>query len=55
MARARDELDAKTFEVIEGVIERLDLKLAPIARARINVTDTESAAQYLPDSLLKIL
>src|SRR4051812_28251836 len=43
--RARDEFDAVSFEVVERIAERVDLELAAVARARVDLTDAKRAAQ----------
>ena len=45
VARARDELDAEPFEVVVRIVERVDLELAAVARARVDVADRERAGR----------
>jgi hypothetical protein len=45
MARRGDETDAEALEVVEGVIEGVDLQLATIAGAGIDLSDRETAAE----------
>src|SRR6202034_3506256 len=47
------ESDAEAFEVVEGIIERVDLKLAAVARACIDVTDAEGPTEHSPDVCLQ--
>jgi len=47
MAWARDEADADALEVVVGIPERVDFELAPVARARIDLTDRERAVEAL--------
>ena len=51
MARARDEFDAETLEIVVGAVHRVDLELAAVARARIHVPNRERAAEMLEDHL----
>ena len=45
MAWRGDELQAEAFQVVEGVVERVDLELAAIAGACIDLADGEAAAE----------
>ena len=45
VARAGDELDAQALEVVVGVVERVDLELAAVARARVDLADRQRAAE----------
>src|ERR1035441_447547 len=53
VARAGDEFDACAFEVVVRIVKRMNLKLAAIARARIDVADREGAAENFPQILLQ--
>src|SRR5712672_1334215 len=57
VARARDELDAETLEIVVGTVHRVDLELAAVARARIHVPDRQRTAEVLeydlPEPLLE--
>ena len=53
MSRACDEFDPDAFEVVVGIVERLNLQFASIAGAGIDVANTEGAAQDLPQIFLK--
>jgi thiamine monophosphate synthase len=45
MTGTRDKPDPETFEVIERIVERVDFKLAAIARTGIDVANAERAAE----------
>ena len=45
MARRGDEAQAEALEIVEGVVERVDLELAAIAGAGIDLADGEAAAE----------
>ena len=45
MPRRRYEMQSETFQVIKGVVERVDLEFAPVARTGINLPNREAAAQ----------
>ena len=49
MARARDEADAEAFQVVVRVVERMDLELASIARAGVDVAYRQRLAQRVED------
>ncbi len=55
MARARDEFDAEAFEVVDGLLERLNFELAAVARARIDLTDAERATEQCADLGVQML
>src|SRR4029077_14442180 len=44
--RTCDESNAERFEVVEGIVERMDLKFATVAGTSIDMTDTERAAEH---------
>ena len=45
MARRSDEAQAEALEIVEGVLQRVDLQLAAVARAGIDLADRERAAE----------
>ena len=45
MARRGDEAQAEALEVVEGVVERVDLELAAVAGAGVDLADRETAAE----------
>ena len=45
VARAGDELDAQAFDVVVGVVERVDLQLAAVARAGVDLPDRQRLAE----------
>ena len=47
VARRRDKTQAESFEIVIGVVERVDLQLAAIAGARVDFADRQAAAQFL--------
>ena len=47
MARRGDEAQAEALEVVEGVVERVDLQLAAVAGAGVDLADRERAAEPL--------
>src|SRR5579863_8668779 len=51
--RACNEFDPDALEVVVGIVERLDLQLAPITRAGIDMSNTERTAQDLQQVFLK--
>jgi len=55
MAGARDEPDAETFDVVVGIVQRMDFEFASVAGARIDLPDAEGAAQYIENLLLQLL
>src|SRR5947207_2345153 len=55
VARARDELDAETLEIVVGAVHRVDLELAAVARAGVHVADRERAAEMLENDLAERL
>ena len=46
----RDESDAEPFDVVEGIAEGVNLKLAAVAGAGIDVTDAQSPAEHLTNA-----
>ena len=53
MPRACDEFNANSLDIVIRIIERLNLQLAPIARAGIDVADAERTAQDPSQILLQ--
>src|SRR5690242_4470297 len=45
MARRRHKADPEAFEIIEGIVERVDFEFAAVARAGINLPNRETATQ----------
>ena len=45
VARRGDEAQPEALEIVEGIVERVDLKLAAIAGAGIDLADGEAAAE----------
>ena len=54
MARRGDESEPEAFEIVEGVVEGVDLKLAAIARAGIDLADGEAAAETAPRGRVEV-
>ena len=52
---ARDEADAEPFEVVEGIVERVDLELAAVAGAGVDVTDAERTAEHGTNAILQVV
>ena len=50
---AGDEADAEPFEVVEGIVERVDLELAAVAGAGVDVTDAERTAEHGTNAILQ--
>lgn len=46
MPGACHESNAEPLEIVEGVVERMDLKLAAVAGACIDVTDAQCPAEH---------
>jgi hypothetical protein len=53
VARAGDELDAVAFEVVVGIVERVDLQLAAVAGAGIDLADGQRAAEDAQDLVVQ--
>jgi hypothetical protein len=47
VARAGDEADAQPLDVVVGIVERVDLQLAAVARTGIDLADGQRLAQDL--------
>jgi hypothetical protein len=52
MARAGHEADAQAFDVVVGVVERVDFQLAAIARAGVHLADGQRLAQDVQQFVL---
>src|SRR6476659_4018446 len=48
MARGRDEADAKTLDVVIGIVQRVYLQLAAVAGASVDFADREAPAEAPP-------
>jgi len=53
VAWAGDELDARAFEIVVGVVEGVDLQLTAVAGAGVAVADGERAAEDGPETLVE--
>src|SRR6185437_1112023 len=53
VAGARHETNAEAFEIVVGIVERLDLELTAVAGAGIDVADAEGAAENGADALIE--
>jgi len=53
MARTRHESNAETLDVVVRIAERMNLELAAVARARIDLADGERASKRPEDLLLQ--
>ena len=53
VAWRRHETQAETLEIIKGIVQRMDLEFASVARAGINFPNREAAAQTPTPSTLK--
>jgi len=53
--RARNEFDPNTFEVVIGIVERLNLEFASITGAGIDMADAECAPQDIQQISLESL
>jgi hypothetical protein len=45
VARRRDEVEAKTFQIVERVVEGVNLKLAAVAGAGIHLPNSEASSK----------
>src|SRR5262249_14230297 len=45
MARRSDETNAEALDIVDRIVERVDLELATVARARVDFTDREAPTQ----------
>ena len=52
MARAGHELDAEALEVVVGVVERMYLELAAVARARVDLADRQRGTEDVQEFAL---
>ncbi len=55
MARRGDEVHAETLDAVVGVVERVNLQLAAVARAGIDGTDRQAAVEQFADARLQFL
>ena len=55
MPRARDKFDAQSLDVVDRVVERVDLELATVARARVDLADAERAPDDAANLLVQAL
>src|SRR6516162_4432893 len=55
VTRARDESDAETLEVVDGVVEGMNLELAAVAGARIHLPNAERTAEDSENARLQRL
>jgi len=55
MPRAGHEMHAKALDPVVGIVERVDLQLAAIARAGVYSADRETAAEQFADRRLETL
>jgi len=55
VARAGDELDAEPFDVVVGVVQRVDFEFAAIARAGIDLADGQRLAENGKEFVLDAL
>ncbi len=55
MPRAGDEPYAESFEVVERVVQGVNLELAAIAGASIDMANAERAAQERTNAFLQVL
>src|SRR5688572_29490988 len=49
VARARNEPNSQTFDVVEGVVQRVNLELAAVARAGVDLPHAEGAPERRED------
>src|SRR5258706_6404270 len=54
VARACDKFDAEPFEVVIGIVERVDFELATVARTGVDVTYRQRAAEILQDLAVQL-
>lgn len=51
MARAGNEADPEAFQIIDRIVERLDFELTAVARARVDMADTQRTAEHGANAL----
>ena len=54
MARRGDEAQAEALQVVERIVERVDLQLAAVAGAGIDLADRQAAAEPAPRRALDV-
>ena len=47
MARRGDEAQPEAFEIVEGIVERVDFQFAAVAGAGVDLADRQRAAEPL--------
>ena len=52
-ARRRGEVHAEALAVVDRVVDRVNLQLAAVAGAGVDLADRQAAAEALPDRLLE--
>ena len=52
--RRGGEVNAEALAVVDGIVDRVDLKLAPVARARVDLPDGEASPKPPFDGLLQL-
>ena len=55
MTRAGCELDADRFQVVIGIVQRMDFEFAAIARTGVNVADDERPSDLLEHGVGQLL
>ena len=55
MARTGNEFDAQALDVVIGIVQRVDLQLADVAGARIDMADSQRTSDMAQDLLLQLL
>ena len=53
MARTGHEADAEALQIVDGVVQRMDLELAAVARAGVDLADGERAAEAAAGRLVE--
>ena len=53
VARAGDELDAEPLDVVVGIVERVDLELAAVARTGVDLADRSARPRVAQDLALQ--
>lgn len=52
--RRGGKMDAEALAVVEGIVDRMDLELAPVARTGIDLADREASPEAPLDDLLQL-
>ena len=55
MTRRCDDPQPETFEIIEGIVERMNFKLATVAGAGIDLADRQAAAEQASRGAVHLL